>query len=288
MRPPEVPILLDHDVPRRRPLWVSVGTSVLLHGSLLGIVLWTEARPDFALRPQADSVELASRRSRQVGMIFLPPPTPSEVDGRSRIVRPPAPAAVHPPVPEPAIEAPQRTPPKGDEGAPSEEENVAADGGASAPVEAPDVLAAPAPPSETPRRRNPSIAFRGGRVGSPITTATPTPEWQRGPSVADATPRCRPGPARSASDPIDWGVVAGRVYRLGTTEPLVGATLQISGTPYTAISDEHGDYVLRFDSWPLKNCEAQYVRVQLDGFVTQTLVLAIGVSTRSDVQLRGR
>lgn len=288
MRPPEVPILLASEVPRRRPLWVSVGTSVLLHGSLLALVLWTEARPDFALRPQADSVELASRRSRQVGMIFLPPPKPSEVDGRSRVVRPPAPPEVQPPAPEPAQVAPDRTPPKGDEGAPSEEDNVPADGGASAPVEAPDVLAAPAPTSEAPRRHNPSIAFRGGRAGSAITTTNTTPDWQRSPSVADATPRCRPGPPRSATDPIDWGVVAGRVYQLGTTEPLVGAVLQVTGTPYTAVSDEHGDYVLRFDSWPLKNCEAQYVRVQLDGFVTQTLVLAIGTTTRSDVQLRGR
>ena len=87
---------------------------------------------------------------------------------------------------------------------------------------------------------------------------------------------------------MDWGVVAGRVYRLGTTDPLIGATLQVLGTPYSTISDEQGDYVLRFDAWPLKNCEAQYVRVQLNGFVAQTLVLTIGATTRSDVQLRGR
>jgi hypothetical protein len=287
MRAPEAPIL-THEDPRRRPWWVSVGTSVLLHGSLVTLVLWTEARPDFLLRAQPDSVELAGRRASAVQMIFLPPPKPSDVDGRSRIKRPAAPPAVEPPAPEPAEVAPERAPPKGDEGAPSEEDNVAADGGAIAPVEAPEVLAAPAPPSEAPRRHNPSIAFRGGRVGSPITAGDQSPAWQRAPSVADATPRCRPGPARSASDPIDWGVVAGRVYRLGTTDPLVGATLQITGTPYTAISDEHGDYVLRFDAWPLRNCEAQYVRVQMDGFVTQTLVLAIGATTRSDVQLRGR
>ena len=102
------------------------------------------------------------------------------------------------------------------------------------------------------------------------------------------TPRCTPGPPRSAADPIEWGVVAGRVFRLGTTDPLVGATLQILGTPYSTISDEQGDYVLRFDTWPLRNCEAQYVRVQMDGFVAQTLTLSIGVTSRSDVQLRGR
>lgn len=287
MRPPEAPLLV-HEVPRRRPLWVSVGTSVLLHGSLVALVLWTEARPAFTLSPQADSVELAARRSRAVGMIFLPPPAPSEVDGRSRIRRPPAAAPVERPVPPPPEVAPDRAPPEGDEGTESEEDNVAADGGSSVPLEVPDGFATPATPTEPPRRRNPSIAFRGGRPGSPITSGAPSPAWQRAPSVADATPRCRPGPARSASDPIDWGVVAGRVYRLGTTDPLIGATLQVLGTPYTAITDGQGDYVLRFDAWPLKNCEAQHVRVQLDGFVTQTLVLSIGVTTRSDVQLRGR
>lgn len=287
MRAPEAPIL-THDEPRRRPWWVSVGGSVLLHGSLVTLVLWTEARPDFNLRAQPDSVELAHRRASAVQMVYLPPPKPSEVDGRSRVVRPPAPPAVEPPAPEPKKVDEDKTPPKGDEGAPSEEDNVPADGGATAPITAPEALAAPAPPSEAPRRHNPSIAFRGGRVGSPITSIDNTPDWQRSPSVADATPRCRPGPARSATDPIDWGVVQGRVYRLGTTEPLIGATLQVSGTPYSAVSDEHGDYTLRFDSWPLKNCEAQYVRVQLDGFVTQTLVLTIGATTRSDVQLRGR
>lgn len=287
MRAPEAPIL-THDEPRRRPWWVSVGGSVLLHGSLLTLVLWTEARPEFLLRPQPDSVELAHRRAHAVQMVYLPPPQPSEVDGRSRLRRPPAPAAAEPPAPEPSVDTPDRAPPEGDEGAPSEEDNVPADGGATAPVEAPEVLAAPAPPSEAPRRRNPSIAFRGGRVGSPVTSVNNTPDWQRAASVADATPRCRPGPPRSATDPIDWGVVAGRVYRLGTTDPLVGAVLQVTGTPYSAVSDEHGDYVLRFDSWPLKNCEAQYVRVQMDGFVTQTLVLTIGATTRSDVQLRGR
>jgi hypothetical protein len=75
---------------------------------------------------------------------------------------------------------------------------------------------------------------------------------------------------------------------MGTTLPLVGATLQVLGTSYTTISDEQGDYTLKFDTWPLKNCEQQFVRVQLDGFVAQTLVLSMGATNRSDVTLRGR
>lgn len=261
-------------------------TSVLIHGTLLTLVLYKEARPEFLLRPQADSVEIAARRARQVGMIYLPPPAPSEADGRSRIRRPEARPAPESPPPPPGVA--ERSAPKGDEGTPSEEDNVPADGGSSAPEAVPPTDPTPAPVSEAPRRRNPSIAFRGGRPGSPLTQGDPAPAWRQPPSVAGLTPACRPGPPRSAADPVDWGVVAGRVFRLGTSDPLIGATLQVLGTPYSTVSDEQGDYVLRFDAWPLKNCEAQYVRVQLDGFVSQTLVLGIGSTNRSDVQLRGR
>lgn len=287
MRPPEAPHLLPPTSPIRRP-WIGILASVLIHGTLLTTIIWSEARPDFTLRPQADSVEIAARRARAVSMVFLPPPAPSKLDGRSRIPKKdPVPAPVPPP-PPPEQEAP-RPPTKGDEGAHSNEDNVPADGGASAPTVVPQGFSAPTPPTEPPRRHLPSLAFRGGSPGaSDLTRMDPSPAWQRPPTLASATPACTPGPARSASDPIDWGVVAGRVYQMGTTEPLVGATLQVLGTPYTATSDDHGDYQLRFDTWPLRNCQEEFVRVTLDGFVSQTLNLTIGASTRSDVQLRGR
>lgn len=287
MRPPAPPVLTATTV--RRSPWIGVLTSILIHSSIVTLVIWKEARPDFQLRAQADSVELASRRAKQVQMLYLPP-APSEVDGRAR-VRPPAdvPKVVEPPPPPPETVAPEPEPVRGDEGARSEEDNVAADGGAAAPTAVPDGFGTPNPPTEAPRRRNPSIAFRGGTAGSSTVTRTSElPAWQQPPTLAGATPRCRPGPPRSATDPIEWGVVSGRVYRLGTTLPLVGATLQVLGTPYTTVSDEQGDYTLRFDTWPLKNCEQQYVRVQLDGFVAQTLVLSMGATNRSDVTLRGR
>ena len=286
MRPPVAPALTT-EVPRRRP-WVGIVTSILTHGTLISLVLWHEARPTFLLRPQADSVEIARQRARQVGMIFLPPPAPSKDDGRSRVKLPVQLPKVEDPPPPPPVVSADQTPPKGDAGAPSTEDNVPADGGASAPVAVPEGLPTPDPVTEPPRRHNPSLAFRGGRAGSPLATTEPSPAWQQPPSVSALTPRCQPGPPRSANDPIDWGVVAGRVYSLGTTDPLIGATLQVLGTQYSTVSDDHGDYVLRFDAWPLKNCQAEYVRVQLDGFVSQTLVLGMGATTRSNVQLRGR
>ena len=283
MRPPQPPQLAI--TPATRRPWLGIITSVLIHGTLLTMVLWTEARPNFSLRPQGDSLELEARRAKAVGMVYLPPPAPSLVDGRARTPRKkPDPAPVPPPPPE---DPAPRPPAKGDDGARSKEDNVPADGGASAPATIPDGVSAPAPPTEAPRRHLPSIAFRGGQPGaSELTRTDPSPTWQAPPTLAGATPRCIPGPPRSATDPIEYGVVQGRVYQLGTTVPLAGATLQVLGTPYSTTSDANGDYVLRFDSWPLRNCQEEYVRVQLDGFVSQTLNLTIGVVARSDVQLR--
>lgn len=284
MRPPQPP-LIAIPTAKRRP-WLGVIASVLIHGTIISIVLWSEARPDFFLRPQADSVELAERRARAISMVYLPPPAPSTVDGRARTPRPhPIPSPVTPPPPEKQAD---QTPPKGDEGARSPEDNVAADGGSAAPTMIPDGYSPPIPPTEAPRRHIPSIAFRGGQPGSEITRTDPSPMWQSPPTLAGSTPRCIPGPARSATDPIDWGVVQGHVFRLGSTEPLAGATLQVLGTNYTTVSDANGDYTLRFDAWPLRNCQEEYVRVQMDGFVTQTLNLTIGITASSDVQLRGR
>lgn len=285
MRPPQPPTLAIAPAVRRP--WLGVITSVLIHGSLLTLVLWTESHPAFSLHPQADSVEIARRQARAVGMIFLPPPAPSRIDGHARTPRPkPTPDPVPPPPPE---ETADRPPAKGDDGARSAEDNPPADGGSAAPAVVPDAITTPTPPTEAPRRHLPSIAFRGGQPGaSDLTRTDPSPVWRSAPSLAGATPRCVAGPPRSAGDPIDWGVVQGRVFQLGTTVPLAGATLQVLGTPYSTTSDEHGDYVLRFDAWPLRNCQEEYVRVQMDGFVSQTLNLTIGVVTRSDVQLRGR
>lgn len=258
-----------------------------IHGSVLFLVLWAERGPDFTLRAHADSVELESRRARAMGMVFIPPPAPSDRDGRARVRRPAEspPAEATPPPPPVVADA---APAKGDEGSPSDEDNVPADGGVVAPADAPEGATAPLPVTETPRRRVPSIAFHGGRSGSMIGRTDARPVWREPPSLAGATPRCRPGPPRRASDPIDWGVVAGRIYQMGTTVPLAGANLSILGANYTTTSNENGEYVLRFDSWPLRNCEAQFVRVTLDGFVTQTLTLGIGAAMQSDVQLRGR
>src|SRR5258705_496747 len=74
MRPP-VPPALTTEAPRRRP-WVGVVTSILVHGTLISLVLWHEARPAFLLRPHADSVEIAARRPRRLALCSPPPAAP--------------------------------------------------------------------------------------------------------------------------------------------------------------------------------------------------------------------
>ncbi|HET7041909.1 MAG TPA: hypothetical protein VFI13_07810, partial [Gemmatimonadales bacterium] len=189
MRPPQPPQLIAPAAPRRP--WVGVVSSVIIHGTLLAIVLWSEARPDFSLHPQADSVEIAARRARAVSMVFLPPPAPSKIDGRSRIPKPkPDPA----PTPPPPVQPAEKPPAKGDEGARSAEDNPPADGGSAVPTTVPDPIPLPTPPTEAPRRHLPSIAFRGGQPGaSELTRTDPSPTWQAPPSLAGATPRCIPG-----------------------------------------------------------------------------------------------
>lgn len=286
MRPPVAPEFQPRPAPRRA--WIGVVGSILLHASLLSVLVWRTARPAFLLVPQPDSVELASSQRKAVTMVFIPPPRPSTDDGRSRVATPPERRRAERPSPPPTTEAPRPTP-KGDEGRPSEEEAPPVDAaeGTTAPVTDVPLPTPTAPDQAPPRRHAPSIAFHGGAAGSPLTRLPPSP-LSSTPHVADLTERCTPGPARREGDPVDWGVVAGRVYRLGTTEPLAGAVLQVLGTPYHTTTDANGDYVLRFDASVLKNCQQEFVRVQLDGFVTQTLVLGLGPSTRSDISLRGR
>jgi hypothetical protein len=245
--------------PTPRPLWLSGLTSVLIHGAILSVVVWAEARPELNLRARPDSLELAEQQRRAVRMVYLPPPAPSRVDGRA-----PTPRREPEPVVPPVEEVVEETPP---------------------PVEPPPTTEEPlaAPPT---RPRPARIAFDPSRVRSSIARPEPARTRPPDPTLEGLTPRCTPGPPRSASDPVQWGEMRGIVHQTGTSIPLAGAELQVMGTPYRATSDEHGRYTLRVDLWPLLNCEQQVVRVTLDGFIAQTLMLGIGTSSQSNVALR--
>jgi hypothetical protein len=247
--------------PAPRPTWVSGLTSVLIHGAILSVVVWAEAHPELSLRARPDSLELAEQQRRTVRMVYIPPPAPSRVDGQA-----PQPRRE----PEPPIEEP-------------EEEVVEEE--TAPPVEPPPTTEEPLAAPPTPRRPA-RIAFDPSRARSSVVRPEPTRARPSDPTLEGLTARCVPGPARSASDPVQWGEMRGVVHQTGTSIPLAGAELQVLGTPYRATSDDHGRYTLRVDLWPLLNCEQQLVRVTLDGFVAQTLTLGIGNSSQSNVSLR--
>lgn len=103
--------------------------------------------------------------------------------------------------------------------------------------------------------------------------------------------RCVPreSPPKRPGAPIEMGTVVGRIYRQDNGRPLIGAFLQMIGTPYSAYTDDTGEYRFRFDMALVANCRTQYVRVAADGYESRLLTLVVGENVRSeDVRLRRR
>lgn len=276
---------LNAEAPEGSPLrraWTGVASSTAVHLLLVGLVLWVERPQRFLLTRPVDSLQLAQQNRRQVNMVYLTQPRPKPLPPAIKVgpqqphpVTPPEPPA--PPTPPPPTTDPNKTldpaaaPSAGDVGSTPK------------PPEAPSTPV-PAPPVHHMR----SLAFHPGEFASPLTPPNPDPVWRQPPDLGTIGNRCVPGPkpVHGPSDPIKYGVVAGRVYRQGSDVPLVGADLQVIGTPYRTVSDSNGDYVLRFDADLLANCQVQNVQVTADGFISQNLILTSGPSTRNDINLR--
>jgi hypothetical protein len=156
-----------------------------------------------------------------------------------------------------------------------------------APVEA-QRAEAPAPAAPTlesearrifGRRRVATAPGVGPRAVRPLETYLP--------DRADCVPTPKP-PADSAA-PVQYGMVVGRIFREDGGSPLSGAHLQMLGTPYTAFTDNQGEYRFRFDLSLMDNCRTQYVRVSAKGYESRLLVLVVGPNVRSeDVRLQRR
>lgn len=261
-----------------RPAWVGVATSALVHLALLTAVLWVERPQKFVLTRAVDSLEQARReRAKAVNFVYLAPPRPRPLPPTVR-QGPQPPHKVEPPTP-PAPVTPPPVPEMKDKTAdPATEKNETARS---------DPLAFdPAAPAPAPVHRMRSLAFNPGEYASPLTRTDPTPIWHQPPDLGSIGNKCVPGPphTRRPDEPVTYGIVAGRVYQQGSTAPLAGAVLSVMGTPYQTTSDSNGEYVLRFDADLLSNCQVQNVRVTLDGFISQLLVLSSGGGS-SDVNL---
>ncbi|HEU4955844.1 MAG TPA: hypothetical protein VFT28_14760, partial [Gemmatimonadales bacterium] len=224
----------------------SVTTSATAHAALVLLVLLLTTRP-----PEETEAELERSvdRSRQVEMIYLPPPPP--------------PAQPSPPPPQPVAPPPEKEQPEPEDRANAPPDAVRTEGeeaddpeGASdpdAPAEAPR---AEAPVAEAPtmesearrifgRKRVATAPGVGPRAVRPLETYLPDRPQECVPT---------PKPPADSAGPVQYGIVEGRIFREDGGDPLPGAHLQMVGTPYTAFTDNQGEYQFRFDLSLMDNC----------------------------------
>ena len=172
------------------------------------------------------------------------------------------------------------------EGEESEDPEGASDPEAPLKAPRPEAPVAEAPTMESEarrifgRRRVATAPGVGPRAVRPLETYLP-----------DRPDECVPTPVPPAdsSGPVQYGMVVGRIFREDGGGPLPGAHLQMLGTPYTAFTDNQGEYRFRFDLSLVDNCRTQYVRVSAKGYESRLLVLMVGQNVRSeDVHLERR
>lgn len=271
--------------------------SIALHLTLLALLIRQAVRREQqADRPARQSVE------RPIQLVFAPPrprPTP-------RPVVPVAPAVPQTPPAVPLTPGPDETP------------------GSQARVSATPETEPNAPPdaqrteatrselnSEPGSDRTTEVAQPPATIAAaPATTAAPTleseaqrlfgrPSSKLGPvagqrdnrpweSPVELSRGCTLPPEEESDSTVPKGmaVVAGRIYREGTNQPLPGARLQILGTQYGTFSNARGEYRLVFDRALVDRCRTQSVRVTAPGYAARDVILYVGERLSSDVPLR--
>jgi len=253
-------------LPPRQKSWSSLATSAAVHAAVIALAVTLSNRVPPV--EEADP-ERRAQPSRQVDMIYLPPP--------------PQPSAPPPEERRPEPEDRANAPPEAlrSEGDETDEPEGASD--TDAPREAPR---AEAPTMESEalrifgRRRIATRPGVGPRAVRPMESYIP-----------DRPDKCVPAPAAPAESAgtVQFGTVVGRIFREDGGRPLAGAHLQMLGTPYVAFTDGEGEYQFRFDLSLMDNCRTQYVRVTAKGYESRLLVLLVGQNVRSeDVHLQKR
>jgi hypothetical protein len=280
--------------PRARRSWTSLAASATAHSALILLLLLLTARPRAENQTEAERLVDQSRR---VEMVYLPPPPTPRPQPPPAPPPPPPPARPTPPPPQPVAPPPEKEQPQPENRANAPPDAVRTEGeesedpeGASdpdAPVEArPEAPVAESPTMESEarrifgRRRVATAPGVGPRAVRPLETYLP-----------DRPDECvpTPKPPADSAGPVQYGMVVGRIFREDGGGPLPGAHLQMLGTPYTAFTDNQGEYRFRFDLSLMDNCRTQYVRVTAKGYESRLLVLMVGQNVRSeDVHLERR
>ncbi|MCU0621995.1 MAG: hypothetical protein MUC69_10890 [Gemmatimonadales bacterium] len=283
--------------------WLALAASALAHLVVILLVL-VFARRLAEQQAENRSVE-QPEETREVAMIYLPPPPqptplppipqPEPPAPQPAPVEPPAPRTQNP-VPEPEPNAPpeaartdgvsERAGTEGQRGTgdPARTDPTVARGDPDAArdegaVETPEGVALEATMEAEARRifgrkRGERIEDAGPMASRPIESA----------KVPDS--KCPEVPRDSAGAPVQ-GVVQGVVRDQTTGQLLAGAHLQMVGQSFSTFANNRGEFRLVFDIALMADCRVQYVRIEAPGFRSQMLPIVIGGGV-STVALRRR
>jgi hypothetical protein len=265
------------DLPSRQRPWISLVVSAALHALVLALAVRLTREP--VQEPQKDQGAQPSEAKRQVQMVYLQPPRPKPPK-MTRPTPPPPPPKPAPP-PRPMAPPPKKAQPRPEPDANAPPEAKRSEGEEPTEAEKPPGSAAPAPVAtmESEARRIFGREHEGPAPGAGPRASRPMEAY-----LPDHPEKCIPQPAApkdSAGTP-QFGVVVGKIYRQDNGRPLVGAHLQMLGTPYVTFTDGDGEYRFRFDMSLVDNCRTQYVRVTAPGYESRLLVLVVGPNVRSD------
>ena len=268
--------------------------SAALHALLLALAVHLSHEP--VVEPSKDQAQAPDEPQRQVEMVYLqppppkpaPPPPPAPKPPPPKPPPPPPPAAQKPPPPRPRAMAP---PPEKAQTRPEPDANAPPEAKRAEGEEPTDVDKPPGSTSAAPEATMESEARRifGRRHLGPAPGAGPRASRPMEAYLPDHPEKCIPQPVapRDSAGPPQFGVVRGKIFRQDNGRPLVGAHLQMLGTPYVTFTDGSGEYQFRFDLSLVDNCRTQYVRVMAAGYESRLLVLVVGPNVRSeDVALK--
>jgi hypothetical protein len=272
------------DLPSRQRPWISLLVSAALHALVLMLAVQLTREP--VQEPQKDQATRPSEPKRQVEMVYLQPPRPTPPKPPPPpppAPKPPPPPAQQPPVPPPRLMAPppEKAQPKPEPDANAPPEAKRSEGEEPTDADKPPGSAAPAPVAtmESEARRIFGRQHQGPAPGAGPRASRPMEAY-----LPDHPEKCIPQPVapKDSAGPPQFGVVVGKIYRQDNGRPLVGAHLQMLGTPYVTFTDGDGEYHFRFDLSLVDNCRTQYVRVTAAGYESRLLVLVVGPNVRSD------
>jgi hypothetical protein len=224
--------------------------------------------------------------------VVRPPPPPPPERVQPEVPRPPRPAPPPPAARQPEAEPEPNAPPEEKRSRGADEPDATTTG----PPKTPDRAAEPSAPKASDYSTAPTLESEARRIfgnkrRGPPPGAGPREVRPLQAEFPEDSTKCvpkEPDPADSLKPP-EYGVAVGRIFRQDDGRPLVGAHLQMIGTPYTAFTDEAGEYHFRFDLALIDFCRSQYVRVSAPGYESRLLVLMVGRNVRSeDVSLRRR